>query len=80
MSEKDEIYGFKGLIGALTIFERHNPHPLFPTHCEHDVLYVSAPSPKDGHYTKDELVTLKRSGFAYDRDLESWYSFRFGSS
>lgn len=66
----------EGLIEALQIFLKYKNAP-YPTHCEHDVLYVcgidqDAVSPED---TKrlDEL------GFFFDDECEAFASFQYGS-
>ena len=65
------------LIQALQIFRKYkNPH--WPTHCEHDVLYIM-------EVTKDEVSDedkekLSELGFFYSDSDDCWQSFRFGSA
>lgn len=68
------------LIQALTIFlkylEDKNDHN--PTHCEHDELWVVN---IDRDLVSDEdHAKLKRLGFEWYEDDESYKSFRFGSA
>lgn len=65
------------LIAALTIFRKYG-NPAFPTHCEHDTLYVLiAPA----LVSADDLAELDRLGFhPSDDDDGVFTSFRFGSA
>jgi hypothetical protein len=65
------------LIEALTIFRKYR-NEKYPTHCEHDVMYIMA-------VTQDEVSTEDRSrldvlGFRYGSEADCWYSFRYGSA
>jgi hypothetical protein len=66
------------LIEALKILLKYSDRGEWPTHCEHDVLYVY-----DGidvnHINKDELKRLDELGFSWDKELECFYSYKFGS-
>ncbi len=65
----------KNLIEALIIFLKYK-NEEFPTHCEHDILYVVG-------ITKDEVSEedqkrLDELDFIYDE--EGWISFKYGSA
>jgi hypothetical protein len=64
----------KDLIDALNIFAKYTKAE-FPTHCEHDVLYVVV-NPADVVLPED-LEKLKELGFNPDGDV--FKSYRFGS-
>lgn len=65
------------LIKAFTIFLKYgNPH--YPTHCEHDVMYVSI-NPKD--VSKEDIEALGELGF-YPENIDYgnvFYSHKYGS-
>jgi hypothetical protein len=61
------------LIKALQIFLKYGD-PRWPTHCEHDVLYVMI---DPSIISKDDLSTLDEIGFFDNGD--HFESFRFGS-
>ncbi len=62
------------LIKALTIFLKYG-NPEYPTHCEHDVMYVDV----DYDLVSDEdKVILKGLGFVEDEDDNKFKSYRFG--
>ena len=61
------------LIEALQIFAKYAT-PEWPTHCEHDVLYVCI-SP-DG-MSEDDISRLDELGFVINED--SFMSYKFGS-
>jgi predicted transcriptional regulator len=64
------------LIKALQIMlKRGNVN--YPTHCEHDTLYVY---PKDMNFTDEELAELEELGFHPETEYgEGFYSFKYGS-
>ena len=67
----------KNLIEALTIFLKYK-NAEWPTHCEHDVLFIS-------EVTKDEVSAedkekLETLGFHWSDSYGCWISFRFGSA
>ena len=65
------------LIKALQIFLKYG-NPTYPTHCEHDYLYVSISPDLVSEEDKKELDTL---GFFVDEEYggEGFGSFRYGS-
>lgn len=65
------------LISALSVFAKYND-PIYPTHCENDVLYVVG-FHKDS-ISPDDLRELDRLGFFWDEEDEYFKSFRFGSA
>lgn len=65
----------KKLIEALTIFSKYTDTP-FPTHCEHDVLYVNV-QPED--VSDQDKVHLDELGFFPSSELDMFMSYRFGS-
>lgn len=64
------------LIKALTIFRKYTD-AKYPTHCEHDVLYVMV---RPSEVSDEDKAELKELGFNPDEDLCNFQSFRFGSS
>jgi len=65
----------KDLIEALTILLKYG-NPQFPTHCEHDELYVDIDSKK---VTEDDKKRLDELGFFPSENLSGFTSYRFGS-
>ena len=61
------------LIEALQIFQKYS-NPRYPTHCEHDMLYVCI-EPKI--VSQEDIDKLKKLGFYDDKDY--FYSFKYGS-
>jgi len=66
------------LIEALTILGKYQHGNKWPTHCEHDVLYImyvekDAPTP-------EERARLDELGFGWSDEVECWSSYRFGSA
>lgn len=68
----------KELIEALQIFEKYQNGAKWPTHCEHDVLYVM--SVKEDEPSAEERVRLDELGFVWMTSEECWGSYRFGSA
>lgn len=67
----------KDLIEALTIFAKYT-EDAYPTHCEHDVLYVLI-NPTKVH--ADDLARLEQLSFTPDTETgDCFKSFRFGSA
>lgn len=64
------------LIKALQIFLKYKNNK-YPTHCEHDVLYVYHIKLED--VTMEDREELESLGFKYDEDYECWKSYRYGS-
>ena len=73
------------LIEALQIFLKYG-NPLYPTHCEHDVLRICGIDPKT--VSKEDKKRLGKLGFFVqgeegdeDEDEGNYFqSFRFGSA
>lgn len=65
----------KDLIEALTIFLKYGD-PKYPTHCEHDELYVDINPDK---VSKEDKKRLDELGFFVNEGLEGFSSFKFGS-
>lgn len=68
------------LIAALYIFLRYNPGDVaYPTHCEHDTLYVyPGVSPSD--VSEEDLAELAQLGFTPSDEFEDgWVSYKYGS-
>jgi len=65
----------KGLIKALQILLKYG-NPDYPTHCEHDVLYICGIEPEK--VSKKDLKELDKLGFIIDND--DFMSFRYGSA
>ena len=66
----------KDLIKALQIFAKYKDEP-WPTHCEHDVLYIVNIS-KDAMST-DDVAAVESLGFLWS-DSDGWISYKFGSA
>ncbi len=66
----------KDLIEALQILFKYMQDER-PTHCEHDILYVKGPKPKD--MSEDDVERLHQLSFDYDKEPAMWLSCRFGS-
>lgn len=63
------------LIEALTLLSKHQTGP-FPTHCEHDELWVMS---DPDQFTDEELERLEELGFR-PSDEASFTSYLFGSA
>ncbi len=74
----DKPIGFDALIEAFTIFKKYE-NPSWPTHCEHDVLYVLVNHKRVSVEDKERLKVL---GFDTTEETgESCFlSFHFGSA
>lgn len=69
----------KDLIAALTILSRYTD-TKYPTHCEHDILYVLV---EPNLVPEKERELLAELGFLCgntDISKDCFYSFRFGSA
>lgn len=64
------------LIKALTIFRKYG-NPAYPTHCEHDVMYINIPYKDVSDEDKEELDKL---GFIFDEENDQFKSYRYGSA
>ena len=63
------------LIKALQIFLKYG-NPEWPTHCEHDVMYVDI----DYNLVSDEDKTkLDELWFFHDEENDKFMSYKFGS-
>lgn len=62
------------LIKALQIFRKYS-NEEWPTHCEHDILYVCVDPSLVSDKDKEELEKLSFTAEDY-----RFYSFRFGSN
>ena len=67
------------LIEALQIFLKYG-NPSWPTHCEHDVMWVCYDSEDRDKMSKEDLEKLDRLGFFFSEDVDSFQSFKFGSA
>jgi len=69
----------ENLIKALRIFLKYG-NPTYPTHCEHDVLYVDIDNTKVSDEDKSELDEL---GFVSGEERgeyeRGFYSYKYGS-
>ena len=64
------------LIKALQIFRKYG-NPEFPTHCEHDVMYLNI----DYHLvSNNDKKKLDELGFFKDEDNDKFMSYQFGSA
>jgi len=67
----------KKLIEALTIFAKYKDLE-WPTHCEHDVLFVVGITKKE--VSEKDREKLDKLGFFWSDSDQSWQSFQFGSA
>jgi hypothetical protein len=67
----------KDLIKALQIFLKYK-NKDYPTHCEHDVLIVVGIT--EDEVSEEDKTELKKLGFRWDSEYDSWASFRYGSA
>jgi hypothetical protein len=67
------------LIEALTLLLKYG-NPAYPTHCEHDVLYIVGIEPSE--VSDEDKAKLDELGFfVSDEDgFEHFRSYRFGSA
>jgi len=65
------------LIKALQIFLKYG-NPKYPTHCEHDVLWICDIDPNQ--VSKEDKNELSNLGFIVSENDECFKSFRFGSA
>ena len=63
------------LIEALQIMRKY-ANPKFPTHCEHDVMYVAV---NPDLVSDDDLVKLAELGFEEEPGSDMFHSTLFGS-
>lgn len=64
------------LIEALTLLMKYGC-PTFPTHCEHDVLYVLV---DPGLVSEDDIERLNALGFIAVEEEGHFRSYRYGSA
>lgn len=65
------------LIKALTILSKYmDKNNRWPTHCEHDTLYVCV---KPDLVSQEDLALLEELDFIPDDETDLFLSFRFGS-
>ena len=65
------------LIKALQILLKYG-NSRWPTNCTHDILTIMDISPTD--VSEEDIKELEMLGFSIDEEVQSFYSFRFGSS
>lgn len=70
----------KDLIEALTILMKYDNGSKWPTHCEHDIMYITSVNPED--VSKEDKERLEELGFLEGDDSGEniFQSFRYGSS
>ena len=69
----------KDLIKALQIFLKYADDDRWPTHCEHDVLYIGCGIELE-NVADEDIKKLDDLGFIWDDESDGFISFRFGSS
>jgi len=67
----------KDLLEAFEIFNKYIPDKKYPTHCEHDTLYVLCPPSK---LSETDLARVKELGFIPSVNDPSFYSYKYGSA
>ena len=65
------------LIKALQIFLKYGD-PHWPTHCEHDELWIVGIDPDD--VSEEDKAELDELGFFVSEENECFKSFRFGAA
>lgn len=65
------------LIEALQIFRKYK-NEKWPTHCEHDVLYIMGVGKEE--VSEEDQKRLDELGFLWDESEDGWFSFKFGSA
>ena len=66
----------KNLIKALQIFLKYGDES-YPTHCEHDTLYVHGYNKDD--MSEADVKELDELGFIWDEDMDGFMSYKYGS-
>jgi len=67
----------KKLIEALQIFLKYGD-PEFPTHCEHDVMWISDIEPD--MVSEEDKKKLDELGFHVDESDNCFKSYKYGSA
>ena len=65
------------LIKALQIFLKYG-NPYAPTHCEHDIMYISSDIMPDD-VSPEDIKALDELGFHIDDEFGGFASYRYGS-
>jgi len=65
------------LIKALQIFLKYG-NPYAPTHCEHDIMYISSDIMPDD-VSPEDTKALEELGFFVEEEFGGFASFRYGS-
>ena len=65
------------LVEALQIFLKYRDEE-YPTHCEHDTLYIMGVTLDEVSTTDQERLSVL--GFKWNSREDCWYSFRYGSA
>ena len=65
----------KQLIKALQIFLKYG-NPEYPTHCEHDVLFIMI---NPDTVSDDDKEKLEKLSF-FENDVDGFSSFKYGSA
>jgi hypothetical protein len=66
------------LIEALTIFSKYDK-PNYPTHCEHDELWIVGDYDPSKMEDKD-VARLDELGFIWDDNMDGFKSYTYGSA
>lgn len=67
------------LVEALQIFRRYGDEK-WPTHCEHDLLYIINDEHAHTRIKSQDRKRLRELGFFWATDDRQWQSFRYGSA
>lgn len=67
----------KELIEALQIFQKYKDID-YPTHCEHDVMYINQEITKDD-ISPEDIKRLDELGFNWSDSDDMFISYKFGS-
>lgn len=65
------------LIEALQIFLKY-ANPSYPTHCEHDIMYIMDVDVKD--VSTADRIKLDELGFFWDDGEDGFISYKYGSA
>lgn len=67
------------LIEALTLLMKYVGNQTFPTHCEHDVMYINCEPEVIQTVSEEDIQILADLGFIWSDDMECFCSYMFGS-
>ena len=69
----------KDLIESLNILLKYANDSQWPTHCEHDILYIGCGIDDLEKISKEDIEKLDELGFFWDEESDGFASYRYGS-